>query len=175
MTSPASTKMLVFCTLLTAAVGCPASTDVYQYQDADGNTVFTDKLPDGVEGKKLSLEPLNTTPPVTAKASARPSQKVSEPLLVARITSPADQTTIPMGPGNFTVTVDIDPPLALVESLQLLIDGEPWGEPQRQTSWALTNVFRGEHKLTVARLDGQQKIIHESPSITVYVLRPSIR
>ena len=79
-----------------------------------------------------------------------------------------------MGPGNFAVDAKIAPALGSGESLQLYIDGIPWGNPQRETSWALTNIFRGAHDLTVAVIDGDGEQLASSDPIRVFVHRPSV-
>ena len=90
------------------------------------------------------------------------------------ITSPANETTIPMGPGNFSVNAAVAPALGEDMLLQLLVDGTPSGSPQANTSWALTNVFRGAHDVTVAVVDASGKQLTVSGPVRVYVLRPSI-
>ena len=53
------------------------------------------------------------------------------------------------------------------------MDGTPWGDPQTSNSWALTNVFRGAHDLTVAVTDTKGKKLANSDPVRVYVFRPS--
>ena len=89
-------------------------------------------------------------------------------------TVPPNETKIPMGPGNFSVTVDVEPALGQGVSLQLYMDGIPWGDPQRNNSWALTNVFRGGHDITVAVVDEEGQHLASSEPVRVYVMRPSI-
>jgi hypothetical protein len=79
-----------------------------------------------------------------------------------------------MGPGNFDVSASTVPALARSEMLQLLIDGQPHGPPQRAVSWFVEGASRGEHQLQVRRLSGSGATIAESAAVTIYVLRPSI-
>ena len=90
------------------------------------------------------------------------------------ITSPDNETTIAMGPGNFSVSAAVEPALGEGGLLQLFIDGAPSGEPQAGGSWALTNVFRGAHDLSVAVVDSKGARLAESAAVRVYVLRPSV-
>ena len=92
-----------------------------------------------------------------------------------RITSPTDETTIPNGPGNFSVSASVAPAMGPEHNLQLFMDGSPWGEAQRSARWSLTNVFRGEHQLTVAVVDGSGETIATSDPVRVYVFRPIAR
>ena len=86
---------------------------------------------------------------------------------------PDDETIIPRGPGNFSVSANISPSLQGKEKLQLLMDGEPRGEPQRGSAWPLTNVFRGTHVLEVTVIDPKGKELAKSEPVTVFVFRPS--
>ncbi|MEZ5501792.1 MAG: hypothetical protein R3E50_03710 [Halioglobus sp.] len=79
-----------------------------------------------------------------------------------------------MGPGNFSVSVRVSAALKVDESLQLFMDGQPWGDPQRGTIWDLTNVFRGQHDLTVGVIDASGETLAMSPPVRVFVHRPSI-
>ena len=90
------------------------------------------------------------------------------------ISAPPNETTIPIGPGNFSVSAIVSTELETSDSLQLFINDTPHGEPQRATTWELTNVFRGQHDLTVAVIDGSGTILAVSPAVRVFVLRPSI-
>jgi len=157
-----------------------AQSQIYKYKDKDGNTVFSDTKPpdaqpEGVEQVELkatnSAAPTATTqrPPAPKTPSAQ-AKKYSD-----RIISPASGSTIPMGPGNFSVTANLIPPLSSGERVQLLVDGAPMGEPQRGGSWQLSNVFRGEHTLIVQRTNSSGDVLHTSEPTIVYVLRPSIR
>ena len=72
------------------------------------------------------------------------------------------------------VQAALNPRLAPSETLQLLLDGDPVGAPQRIANWQLTNVYRGEHKLQVVRLDERGVQLEASPASTVYVMRPIV-
>ncbi len=164
--------ILLLCTLL----GATASAQVYRVVDENGNVTFTDRPPEDAE--PVDLGPTNTTPPPTTGLYPTPPPRVTDEGDGASgyeiaITSPADQTIIPRGPGNFSVSASVSPALESGHMLQLLLDGQPRQEPQAGSSWALTNVFRGEHKVTVAVIDGDGKQLATSEPVTVYVFRPS--
>jgi hypothetical protein len=40
-------------------------------------------------------------------------------------------------------------------------------------TWQLTNVYRGEHRLQVVRVDGEGATVNASSERTVYVMRPT--
>jgi hypothetical protein len=169
------TRLLLLALLLTPLAG---TAQIYRTTDEQGNVVFTDKPPAGVSSTEpVELQQTNTTPPPPPRPAAATKPAKEEPNAApynVAIVIPADETSIPMGPGNFSVTANIDPTPRGNQVLQLYIDGIPWADPQQGLSWSLTNIFRGEHKLTVAVLDGEGKQLASSPPIRVFVHRPSV-
>ena len=153
------------------------ATPVYKITDEDGNMIFTDQPPavDAKSAEQLTIRPLNTAEPPAVKAVDRTAAPAAVIIpFETRIEQPADGSTIPMGPGNFNVTVLISPPLADSEHLQLEIDGAPYGPPQKQHRWSLSNIYRGEHRLRIQRLHSSGVQVDVSDTSTVFVLRPSV-
>ncbi len=68
----------------------------------------------------------------------------------------------------------VEPEPGADDSLQLFIDGIPWGDPQPSASWNLTNIYRGQHDLTVTVIDSKGEALANSDPIRVFVHRPSI-
>ena len=175
-------RAAVFFSLLAACLTVQAQNTVYKTVDKDGNVVFTDAPPASAgNAEKVDIQRVNTTPAVT-KPEVKESAAIqaADPNLApaeqeVEITTPANNETIPMGPGNFTVGVKVKPRLTLEQSLQLFMDGVPYGDPQRNAFWEMLGVFRGEHTLTVGIMDSKGEISSMSNPITVFVLRPSIR
>lgn len=166
--------------LFMAEATAAAAQSVYRVVDEDGNVTFTDTPPSGAVAEVQPLNAPNTTPAISipGQPSADDTAPHSTDAMVeydTRITSPADQSTIPMGPGNFVVQVAVRPGLGTGEQLVLTLDGEPVSAPQRTSSWQLTNVFRGEHRLQVLRLDANGARQHASAEQVVYVMRPIVR
>ena len=71
------------------------------------------------------------------------------------------------------VSVRVSPALKKGEGLQLFLDGEPQGDLQRATTWDLTNVYRGQHDLTVGVIDRTGETLALSKPVRVFVHRPS--
>ena len=154
-----------------------AATPVYKITDEDGNVIFTDQPPavDAESAKQHTIRPLNTAePPAIKPVEPAPAPAAVNIPFETRIEQPVDGSTIPMGPGNFSVSVLISPPLTNAEHLQLEIDGAPYGPPQRQHQWSLSNIYRGEHQLRVHRLHSSGAQMDVSDTSTVFVLRPSV-
>jgi hypothetical protein len=174
------TRPLLLALLLTALAffaQSPAA-QIYRTTDDQGNVVFTDKPHVGASTtERVELPPINTTPAPEPRPTPKPEPGKGDteiPAFSVAITSPADETSFPMGPGNFSVSAKVQPSPGENEALQLYIDGIPWGDPQQGTTWALTNIFRGEHNLTVAIVDAKGKQLAGSTPIRVFVHRPSI-
>lgn len=155
-----------------------AQAEVYKSTDANGNVTYTDQ-PDK-----------NTRPVDVRDTNSIPAVKISEPDKDAaespstdtetvtyrsvRVVEPANDSSIPHGPGNFTVSASSKPELAKNHALQLYMDGKAYGESNTTGSFALTNVDRGTHKLKVSVVDAAGKKIKSSKTIKVHVFRPSV-
>jgi hypothetical protein len=172
---PARQLTAVWWALCAVAV---AATPVYQVTDEDGNVLFTDQpaAVDAESAEQLTIRPLNTAEPPPAATPDEPKPTPAAMIIPfeTRIEQPAHGSTIPMGPGAFTVTVSISPPLTDSEHLQLEMDGAPYGPPQTQHQWSLTNIYRGAHQLRVQRLQNSGAQLDVSDASTVFVLRPSV-
>ncbi len=171
---------LIFTLLLGGATAAQAA--IYKTTDKDGNIVFTDSPPAGsTRTEKVEVAPVNTTPAPPSAPPAPPANQLptgAQPPIeeqVITITTPAHEETIPMGPGNFPVAVKVKPRLNVSQALQLFVDGVPYNDPQRAARWELTNVFRGEHSLTVGIMGANGEITVMSEPVTVYVQRPRVR
>lgn len=150
---------------------------VYRTTDAQGNVVFTDTPPaNATPADRVEIRPTNTAPPPAARPVPEDTPN-AEPEVVpytVTITEPANETSFPMGPGNFSVGARVSPALSQVDRLQLFLDGTPWGDPQQTSTWSLTNVFRGRHDLTVGVIDNSGKTVVLSEPVRVFVHRPSV-
>ncbi|NND68100.1 MAG: DUF4124 domain-containing protein [Halioglobus sp.] len=157
-----------------------AQTSIYRTVDEDGNVVFTDAPP---ADNKRSIERIENPhinsmpPPEQVETPDAPASRPDEDAagFTVEITTPSNETTIPNGPGNFSVSARVSPALFGDHSLQLFMDGAPWGDPQRGAVWNLTNVFRGQHDLTVGVLDASGETVSMSDPVRVYVFRPIAR
>lgn len=170
--------LLVLVLLLAPLTGLSQS--VYRTVDAQGNVIFTDTPPsDGSAADRIDIQRTNTVeatrlPEPAPAADAAATEKPAAPEYQIAITAPPNETSIPMGPGNFSVSVSVNPKLKKYDGLQLFMDGTPWGDPQRDSMWDLTNVFRGRHEITVGVINGDGETLSMSPPVTVFVHRPSV-
>ena len=153
-----------------------ASAQVYVSKDAQGNPVYSDTPPaDGSVTEKIEIGNTNiTTPPPLIPTSQAAKKEQAGKDYAVTISSPAQETSIPMGPGNFTVSASSKPQASKGQTLRLYIDGQPWGAAHSGGSWALTNIFRGAHDLTVKLVDANDRTLATSDPVRVYVHRPSV-
>ena len=174
---------LLMAGLLIAGMGIAPTraTEIYKHTDAEGNVTFSDQPSSlGEESEKIQLRELNTTPATQPTASPGTGSTVAEPESPEKrefsvsIASPTDETTIAMGPGNVTVTAQATPALGNLEQLQLFLDGEAFGDPQRGNTWFLKGLMRGPHDLEIERLDRRGNSLARSDSVRIFVLRPSV-
>ena len=170
---------VISCLFLSAATVATAQ-PVYKVVDEQGNVTFTDTPPSDAATEVQTLNATNTTPSMPfgddATVDDTAMQDTEAPVAYStRITSPVDQSTIPMGPGDFVVEAAVQPGLRIGEHLVLTLDGISVGAPQRAARWQLTNVFRGEHRLQVFRLGADDTQQDASPEQVVFVMRPVIR
>jgi hypothetical protein len=166
----------IFLACCIACCALTASAQVYKHVDKDGNITFTDNPPPNSQA--VDLQAPNTVAPPAASAYPPSSRAAAKPESTSdnyklSITSPADETIIARGPGNFSVSASITPALSNGHMLQLFMDGSPLQAAQTGSSWSLTNVFRGEHSIEVAVVDKDGKSKARSAPIKVYVFRPS--
>lgn len=170
------TRLLLLAMLM--ATFSSTADSIYRTTDAEGNVVFTD-APNATSrpAEKVEIQRTNTTQPPQLSPlpdiTTAGNEQDGAPPYTVKITSPADETSFPMGPGNFSVSVRVSPSLKKYDGLQLFVDGEARGSPQRDTLWDLINVFRGQHDLTVAIVNNAGETLAMSEPVRVYVHRPS--
>lgn len=163
--------------LLLIMLALPTAAQIYRYTDANGNTAFSNQSPDGVKAQVVELPPLNSVdsqklPSQNAPAPSPPSpvplQEVAYEKL--ELTDLPDGGALRANNGTFTIGVAIQPRLAPGHLLQLLVDGNQYGQPGNVPRLQVVNLDRGEHSFAVVVLDNG-RIIQQSPTITFTVQR----
>ncbi|MFJ5255049.1 DUF4124 domain-containing protein [Pseudomonas sp. NPDC088414] len=159
--------------ILLLACTCTASAQIYKYTDANGNTVYSDHAPDGVQAQPVNLPPLNSVQPQTPSAppsdttSRAPARNAYE---VLELTGLPTEEALRANNGTFTVSVLIKPRLQAPHQLRLVLDDAPYGQPSNVPILQLVNIDRGEHRLAVQVIDGET-IIQQSPAVVFTVQR----
>ncbi|MGP6417491.1 DUF4124 domain-containing protein [Pseudomonas putida] len=155
-------------------IALPAAAHIYKYTDANGNTVYSDHSPDGVQAQPVELPPLNRVEPQAPSAPA-PSSTDNRPAArsayeALELTGLPDEEALRANNGTFTVNVLIKPRLQAPHQLRLVLDDTPYGQPSNVPILQLVNVDRGEHRLAVQVIDGEA-IIQQSPAVVFTVQR----
>ncbi|MCF7355336.1 DUF4124 domain-containing protein [Vibrio sp. CK2-1] len=105
----------------------------------------------------------------TEKQSAEADKKIA-----LKITSLQDDQTIRSNRGFITVQVELSKKLGIGQSLQLMMDTQPYGAPQTPSLWELKNIDRGSHTFSVNVVESG-KVIASSNTITVHLHRTTVK
>ena len=149
--------------------------DIYKTVDEDGKAVFTDN-PKGKPAESIKLKKGNTIslPPVTPSSSGQPGSNEGTPFSYREftITKPSQDATI-RGAGNFSVLATISPALRPSHSVQLYINGKPYGKQQKGLLFNLTDVDRGTHNIEIKVINSDGRVL-KNANVTVHVRRTSV-
>lgn len=164
--------MRLLVTSLLLCLALPASAQIYQYKDANGNTVYTNQPPQGQAVESVELPPTNSIEMQAPESpqSSTPNQ-LSGPIYNRLVlTDLPSEEALRANNGSFAVRVEIEPKLAQGHRLRLLLDGQPHGPASQSTQLQVSNADRGEHSLAVEVLSGDQSI-QQSAAVTFTVQR----
>lgn len=162
--------------LLLLMLALPAVAQIYKYTDANGNTAYSSQPPDGTKAETVELPPLNnvnTAAPPPGPSAPQPQnqpQPSAAAYQVLELTDLPQDEALRANNGSFTVGVAIQPRLQPGHALQLLVDGEPYGQPTNVPRIQVMQLDRGEHSLAVQVLQDQQSI-QQSQTVTLTVQR----
>ena len=161
-------RIALFSLLLLAMTSALAQ--IYKYTDDKGNTVFTNKPPEGVAVDTVDLPPANTVnirtpkPPPPLAPEQEGDQQPYRSLSIGGI---PDAQALRTNNGTFIVTAQLDPPLKPGHRIRFLLDGIPQAAPGSDTSLQLNNVDRGTHLLEVEVLSGDEVVQRSAEEFTV--------
>ncbi len=168
--------------LLLVCLAVPASAAVYRWIDANGELQYGDRPPQDVAAEVVELPELSTyAPPPVAAPPAAPETEAEFATPQGRavryrylaITQPTEGQTMRSDDGLVNVAVDLRPALQEVAGHRLIavVDGRriPGGG-----SRIPVRVPRGSHRLQVAVIDVDGKVVARSRQIT-FIVRPKTR
>jgi len=169
-------RQSLMCLLL--LISLPAVAQIYKYTDANGNTAFSNQPPNGTRSEIVELPPLNS---VETQAPVRPAPSPAAPPPTGQSQPVAAYDTLELtdlptdealraNNGSFIIGVKIQPRLQQNHRLQLLLDGNLYGQPSNLPRLQAINIDRGEHSFAVVVKDGE-RVIQQSPTITLTVQR----
>lgn len=155
------------------------SDQIYQSVGPNGQATFSDK-PINSNSVPIKTPTVNTAPSTSSPATTvqdAPTNTVAEPGKVDSknkpytlfdISSPADQETIQNQP-VIPVTIQIEPKLQSGDSIQIYLDGKPWGTALPTTRFQFTAPDRGTHTLSAVLFDKNMVALKDSATHTIFV------
>ncbi|WP_397457762.1 DUF4124 domain-containing protein [Pseudomonas asplenii] len=163
--------------LASTLIHLPAVAEVYTYIDSQGNRVFTDQPHKGAT--RVPLAPSNRMSANPHRPTAKPatSQASTAPIFhyqMVRILVPDPDATVRSAEGNLIVSVTSDPGLQTGHGYRLLLDGKPTGAAGTSPVFALENIDRGTHQLSVEILDEQGRIAERTANQPFHMVRMSL-
>jgi hypothetical protein len=161
--------------LVACLISLPAMAEVFTYIDAQGNRVFTDqpgtrnaKRVPLATSNRMSANPSSATPVAATKA---------KPLFhydMLRVLVPDPDATIRSTGGELIVSVTSEPGLQQGHRYRLLLDGQPTADPGPSPVFALSNIDRGSHHLSVEILDEQGRTVERTANQPFHMQRISL-
>ena len=159
-------------------IALPVAADVFTYVDAQGNRVFTDQPGTGnakrvpmAPSNRMSANPTGAAPVIAGKKTATPPPFHYDML---RVLIPEPDATVRSSAGELIVSVTSEPGLQRGHRYRLLVDGQPTSEPGRSPVFALNNLDRGSHNLSVEIIDEQGRTVERTANQPFHMLRISL-
>lgn len=164
--------------LIACLIALPATAEVFTYVDAQGNRVYTDQ-PGSGNAKRVPLATSNRMPANPTGASPVVAAKKNEELPsfrydMLRVLVPEPDATVRSNAGELIVSVTNEPGLQRGHRYRLLLDGQPTAEPGLSPVFALSNIDRGSHNLSVEILDEQGRTVERTANQPFQMLRISL-
>ena len=159
---------------------------IYMQKDANNNISYSDTPSDNA----MSIDVPNVSSSIStsnagnnenknessSEAEVPPPQADQPGKLVytdLRLLSPKDQETF-QNQASIPVKLKITPKLQASDTIQLVVDGNLWGNPSTSMEITLTNLPRGTHTISAVLMNDQQKIIITSNMVTIFNHKASV-
>ncbi|KAA0976802.1 DUF4124 domain-containing protein [Pseudomonas sp. ANT_H12B] len=167
-----------FWLLIACLITLPVAAEVFTYVDAQGNRVFTDQ-PGSGKAKRVSITPSNrmSANPTGAVPFDAGKKAETKPLFhydMLRVLVPDPDATVRSSAGELIVSVTSEPGLQRGHRFRLLLDGQPTAAPGPSPVFALNNIDRGSHHLSVEILDEQGRTVERTANQPFHMLRISL-
>ncbi|MHC8348272.1 DUF4124 domain-containing protein [Pseudomonas sp. RT4P38] len=164
--------------LIACLIALPVTAEVFTYLDAQGNRVYTDQ-PGSGNAKRVPLATSNrmSANPTGAAPMTAPKKTEAKQLFhydMLRVLVPEPDATVRSSAGEIIVSVTSEPGLQRGHRYRLLLDGQPTAEPAPSPVFALSNIDRGSHNLSVEILDEQGLIVERTANQPFHMLRISL-
>jgi len=157
----------------------PAKDQVYKWVDKDG-VIHYGNQPPTRDATPAKLPPLQTfkggTAPPNLNKFAKPGATGAAPAgpINVDIVTPSREETFRGGERVVPVAVMVTPQLGEGHKLIYVLDGTPASPPTSDTSFALTNVERGSHTVSVTLVGAAGEELANSNPVTFYMHPPTV-
>jgi len=164
-------------TLLALSIAPPvycATAKVYVWINEKGQKVFSDTpRPGAVEVKTKPGNVIKSSTTIETQVLDINTKTIKEKYKVV-IEQPKNNITIRDNTGSIIIIGSIKPIFKSGLKVQLILDGQPYKNPQTHTRFSLRNIERGEHQIKIKLLNNKGKEIALSKAITFYMHRASV-
>jgi len=166
-------RTFLYCVLLLSGGQLMAETSIYRSYDADGNPVFSDEPSAGSES--IDIGEVQTVPAETDVKFEYTKRESSKPGWYSglMITSPGNDEAVRANAGDITVEVKIEPRLRKQDRIKLYLDSQ-LVEEGSETSFTLTELDRGTHRLYASVFDDKGEELLRSSAVTFHLQRESV-
>ena len=168
---------LILLTLLAMSIAVPVNAGtakIYVWRNENGELVYSDTPRPGAE--EVKTKPGNVIKSSTSldtQVLDIKTKEIAEEYQVV-INHPKDNATIRDNTGSVYISGIIKPIFKRGLKVQLILDDEPYNEPQNHTQFSLRNIDRGEHQIKMQVFNEKGKVIALSKPITFYMHRASV-
>ena len=157
------------------AVAVSVHAEVYKSINADGEVVYSDQPTRGAE--RVKIAPLPSYTPPRVRTLNRPAAAPGEQLQYESftITRPASDATIRNNLGTLVIETRLAPALmtSLGHRIQYYLNGMAHAALHDSTTLTLSNVDRGEQRLSASVVDAAGSVLISTAETTVFVKRAS--
>ncbi|MCC5793056.1 MAG: DUF4124 domain-containing protein [Legionellaceae bacterium] len=164
-----------FCMLWILVLTVASHAAIYRWVDKNGVVHFSDKPRKGAE--PVHLAPLQTYSPVPASITPTDDDHGNDEKKALYqsldIVDPENESTLRDNEGRVVVRVELTPALKPGDKIQILLDGQPVGEPETTTRFVLLGVLRGSHSIAAQVVNSKGEVVIQSQeAVTLYMHRP---
>lgn len=169
-------KYTVIASALLLSLSVNSLAQIYKTVDDEGNVSFGDQPQKSSEQLDLpkpnTAQAIEVLPKSTITTAADTTQGAFN-YKSLKITSPADDTGIPHGTGDLSVSISNSPALRKEDKIRLLLDGKAHSDGS-SSSFQLNDIDRGSHTLQALIIGDSGKVLKKSSTITVHIMRTSV-
>ncbi len=170
-------KVILFMAFSVLAIS--ANAELFKWKDADGNVIFSDQPPPGIdkvesEVEQESLPHINTVPAldITESNKSKSSKKEANKVAYTNLTivSPLHDSEVRENSGKVQINVRVEPEIFAERGHQLIIymDGVEVSKGE-STSVLIDNVDRGTHDIKASIVNNQGFVLRET-RVTTFTL-----